>query len=382
MLANNASINWHPPEIGRGRMAEWLENNVDWALSRERYWGTPLPVWICDQDEAHIEVIGDYARLAELSGIEVGGDFDPHKPFIDTVAWGCSECEGTMRRTPEVIDTWFDSGAMPFSQWHYPMENQDEFHTHFPAEFIAEGVDQTRGWFYSLLAISTVLFESAPYRNVVVNDLVLDADGAKMSKSRGNVIDPWDAIGQFGADAIRYYLLAVSNPWLPKRYDPKAIGEVRRKFFSTLLATYRFFQIYANLEGWSPERTPPVEKRPLMDRWLLSRIDALIDACRTDLDGYNVTHAIRRLSDFVVDDLSNWYVRRSRARFLGDAGGHPRDDGRRLQHANGGDGRRLPSAGADDALCHGLDSQGARRRRIGAPAAVSRKHWTCGRVSR
>jgi isoleucyl-tRNA synthetase len=317
LLANNAAINWHPPEIGRGRMAEWLENNVDWALSRERYWGTPLPVWICDQDDAHIEVVGDYARLAELSGLDIGADFDPHKPFIDTVSWGCSQCEGTMRRTPEVIDTWFDSGAMPFSQWHYPMENQDEFRTHFPADFIAEGVDQTRGWFYSLLAISTVLFESAPYRNVVVNDLVLDADGVKMSKSRGNVIDPWDAIDQFGADAIRYYLLAVSNPWLPKRYDPKAIGEVRRKFFSTLLATYRFFEIYANLEGWTPERTPPIEKRPLMDRWLLSRLDATIDACRSDLDGYNVTHAIRRLSDFVVDDLSNWYVRRSRARFWG-----------------------------------------------------------------
>jgi isoleucyl-tRNA synthetase len=317
LLANNNAIKWHPPEIGRGRMAEWLENNVDWALSRDRYWGTPLPVWICDADDAHIDVVGSYARLAELAGIEIGDDFDPHKPYIDEVSWGCSRCGGTMRRTPEVIDTWFDSGAMPFSQWHYPMENQEEFKTHFPADFIAEGVDQTRGWFYSLLAISTVLFEQAPYRNVVVNDLVLDADGVKMSKSRGNTVSPWDAIGEFGADAIRYYLLAVSNPWLPKRYDPKAIGEVRRKFFSTLTATYRFFEIYANLEKWTPDRTPPVESRTVMDRWLVSRLDTLIAECRADLDNYNLTHAIRNVADFVVDDLSNWYVRRTRPRFWG-----------------------------------------------------------------
>jgi isoleucyl-tRNA synthetase len=317
LLANNASVNWVPAEIGRGRMAEWLENNVDWALSRDRYWGTPLPVWICDLDESHIEVVGSYAQLAAATGLEIDESFDPHKPHIDDVTWSCTQCQGTMRRTPEVIDTWFDSGAMPFSQWHYPMENEKEFRTHFPADFIAEGVDQTRGWFYSLLAISTVLFDSSPYRNVVVNDLVLDADGVKMSKSRGNVVDPWDAIGQFGADAIRYYLLAVSNPWLPKRYDPKAIGEVRRKFFTTLTATYRFFEIYANLEGWSPERLTPAEARPTLDRWLLSRLDALTAECRADLDAYNVTHAIRRIGEFVIDDLSNWYVRRSRARFWG-----------------------------------------------------------------
>jgi isoleucyl-tRNA synthetase len=206
---------------------------------------------------------------------------------------------------------------MPFAQWHYPFENQDVFSGQFPADFICEGVDQTRGWFYSLLAISSVLFDRSSYKNVVVNDLVLDTDGVKMSKSRGNVVVPWDAIGEFGADAIRYYLLAVSNPWLPKRYDAKAIGEVRRKFFATLSATYRFFELYANLEGWRSDDRPALSVRPLMDRWLLSRLDGLIEDCRTDMDGYNVTHALRRIGEFVMDDLSNWYVRRSRARFWG-----------------------------------------------------------------
>jgi isoleucyl-tRNA synthetase len=317
LLANNEAVGWHPPEIGRGRMAEWLENNVDWALSRDRYWGTPLPVWICDENESHIEVIGGYEALAAHAGIEIGSDFDPHKPFIDTVKWPCSECDGTLRRTPEVIDTWFDSGSMPFAQWHYPIENGDIFENQFPADFIAEGVDQTRGWFYSLLAISTVLFDRAPYGSVVVNGLLLDAYGVKMSKSRGNVVDPWDAIGEFGADAVRYYFISVSNPWLPKRYDPKAIAEVRRKFFATLSATYRFFELYANIEGWAPAGAPPVGERPVMDRWLLSRLDNLVEACRSDLDNYNVTHAIRRIGEFVVDDLSNWYVRRSRPRFWG-----------------------------------------------------------------
>jgi isoleucyl-tRNA synthetase len=317
LLANNSSVGWQPPEIGRGRMAEWLANNVDWALSRDRYWGTPLPVWVCDKVESHIEVIGSFGQLAERANIEIDGDFDPHKPFIDTVGWRCAQCDGEMRRAPEVIDAWFDSGSMPFAQWHYPMENKTNFEEHFPADFIAEGVDQTRGWFYSLLAISTVLFGRSPYRNVVVNDLVLDADGVKMSKSRGNVVDPWEAIGEFGADAIRYYLLSVSSPWIPKRHDPKAIGEVRRKFFGTLLATYRFFELYANLEKWKHAERSSSAKRAPIDRWLLSQLDGLIEACRKDLDSYNVTHAVRRIGEFVVDDLSNWYVRRSRARFWG-----------------------------------------------------------------
>ena len=317
LLANNAAVNWHPPEIGSGRMAEWLENNVDWALSRDRYWGTPLPVWVCDADESHVEVVGSYAQLGERAGIEIEGDFDPHKPFIDTLTWPCTDCGGTMYRTPEVIDAWFDSGSMPFAQWHYPFENKEIFGEQFPADFICEGVDQTRGWFYSLLAISSVLFDRSSYKNVVVNDLVLDADGVKMSKTRGNVVEPWEAVDEFGADAIRYYMLAVSNPWLPKRYDPKAIGEVRRKFFATLSATYRFFELYANLEDWRPDNRPAASERPLMDLWLLSRLDGLIEDCRTDMDGYNVTHAVRRIGEFVVEDLSNWYVRRSRARFWG-----------------------------------------------------------------
>jgi isoleucyl-tRNA synthetase len=222
-----------------------------------------------------------------------------------------------MKRTPEVIDAWFDSGSMPFAQWHYPFEGEATFAQQFPADFICEGIDQTRGWFYSLLAISTVLFDRPPYKNVVVNDLVLDSEGVKMSKSRGNVVDPWEAISEFGADAVRYYLLAVSSPWLPKRHDPKAIGEVRRKFFGTLQATYRFFELYANIEGWKPERLMPLEQRPMLDRWLISRLDGLIEACRVDLDAYNVTPAIRRIAAFVIDDMSNWYVRRSRARFWG-----------------------------------------------------------------
>ncbi len=317
LLANNAAVAWHPPEIGRGRMAEWLENNVDWALSRERYWGTPLPVWVCEGDELHIEVMGSYAQLAERAGITIDERFDPHKPFIDTLSWPCHVCSGTMKRTPEVIDAWFDSGSMPFAQWHHPFENRETFTQQFPADFIAEGVDQTRGWFYSLLAISTVLFERAPYRSVVVNDLVLDAEGVKMSKSRGNVIDPWEALGELGADTIRYYLLAVSNPWLPKRHDPKALAEVRRKFFGTLQATYRFFELYANLEKWTPERRVPFEQRPVLDRWLLSRLDGLRESCRADLDAFDVTRAVRHIGEFVVDDLSNWYVRRSRPRFWG-----------------------------------------------------------------
>ncbi len=318
LLRHNAEVNWYPPEIGSGRMGEWLENNVDWALSRDRYWGTPLPVWVCDREDGHIEVISSYAQLAERSGIDVEAeDFDPHKPFIDSVKWKCSGCGGTMHRVPEVIDAWFDSGAMPFAQWHYPFANGEIFEQQFPADFIAEGVDQTRGWFYSLLAIATVLFDRAPYRNVLVNDLVLDSEGVKMSKTRGNVVDPWMAIGKFGSDAVRHYFLSVSNPWLPKRYDPAAIADVRRKFFGTLSATYRFFELYANIEAWTPTNRPPAAERPVMDRWLLSRLDRLIEACRSDLDGFDITHAIRRISDFVVDDLSNWYVRRSRARFWG-----------------------------------------------------------------
>ena len=321
LLENNGRVHWHPPEIGEGRFGEWLENNVDWAISRNRFWGTPLPAWVCDAHPGHVEYVGSFAELAERAGT-LPEEFDPHRPFIDEYTWGCREpgCEGTMRRTPEVIDVWYDSGAMPFAQWHYPFENREEAETLFPADFICEGVDQTRGWFYSLMAISTLLGRGPAYRNVIVNDLVLDAEGLKMSKSRGNVVNPWDAIEEFGADAIRWYLLASSHPWLPKRFDPAGVREVQRKVFDTLRSTYHFFALYANLEGWGPswKDVRPAE-RPIMDRWLLSRLADLNRTVVGLLEEYNLTHAVRALGDFIVDDLSNWYVRRSRDRFWGSA---------------------------------------------------------------
>jgi len=318
LLAHNASVDWHPPEIGSGRMGEWLQNNVDWALSRERYWGTPLPIWLCSEDETHRRVVGSFEELGSLvGGLDDG--FDPHRPEIDALEWDCPEerCTGRMRRVPEVADAWFDSGSMPFAQWHYPFANADQFERHFPADYIAEGVDQTRGWFYSLLAIATILFERAPYRSVVVNDLVLDADGQKMSKSRGNVVDPWASIAEHGADVIRYYLIAGSNPWIPKRWDPGALRETDRKLFATLRHTYRFFALYANEEGWSHDThdAPPCERRSDLDRWILGRLDSLSADVRGDLEAYDLTRAARRLQTFVLDDLSNWYVRRSRDRF-------------------------------------------------------------------
>jgi isoleucyl-tRNA synthetase len=321
LLANNAEIRWHPPEIGTGRMGEWLENNVDWAISRNRYWGTPLPVWVCDAEPAHHEWIGSYAALCEHVGA-LPDPFDPHRPYIDAVTWACTEpgCTGTMRRTPEVVDVWFDSGAMPFAQHHFPFENRESFEAQFPADFICEGVDQTRGWFYSLLAISTLLGKGPAYRNVVVNDLILDAEGQKMSKSRGNVVDPWSAFEEHGADAVRWYLLGSSVPWLPKRFDPEGVREVQRKTFDTLRQTYRFFALYAELEGWSAgDEVPAVAERPVMDRWLLSRLAAVAAEASDSLEAYQLTPAVRAISDFVIDDLSNWYVRRSRDRFWGSA---------------------------------------------------------------
>ena len=312
MLAFNADIDWNPPEVGAGRFGEWLANNVDWALSRDRYWGTPLPVWVCDRDPAHVEVVGSYARLAERWGRELPEGFDPHKPFIDEYTWQC-ECGGTRRRTPEVIDTWFDSGSMPYAQWHYPFENHDEFARHFPADFICEGVDQTRGWFYSLLAIGTAAFDAAPFRHVIVNELVLDAAGQKMSKSRGNAVDPWAVVGEFGADAVRLYLLASSQVWLPKRFDARGIPETAGGFLNTLRNTYGFLAAYAG--DWTADRAPDAASRPVADRWILSRLAATVDAVHEAWGGYDVTAGTRAVMDFVVDDVSNWYVRTNRARF-------------------------------------------------------------------
>ncbi len=312
MLELNRQVDWHPPEVGSGRFGEWLENNVDWALSRDRYWGTPLPVWSCDQEPSHVEVIGSYAQLAERWGRPLPAEFDPHKPFIDQFSWSC-RCGGVMRRTPEVIDTWFDSGAMPYAQWHYPFEHQAEFERHFPADFICEGVDQTRGWFYSLLAIATAAFDSLAYRHVIVNELVLDAEGQKMSKSKGNVVDPWEMIEQFGADTIRLYLLASSQVWLPKRFDPRTIPEVAGKFFNALKNSYTFFAGYAG--EWTPAESPPLGERPLVDRWLRSRLDGTVEAVKQAWTRYDVTAGVRAIMDFVVDDVSQWYVRVNRARF-------------------------------------------------------------------
>ncbi|NNF12575.1 MAG: isoleucine--tRNA ligase [Gemmatimonadetes bacterium] len=315
LLANNAQIAWHPPEVGEKRFGEWLRGNIDWALSRDRYWGTPLPVWVCDADRDHMRWIGSLAELAEHAGA-LPEDFDPHRPFIDEVTWGCSECAGTMKRTPEVIDVWFDSGAMPYAQWHYPFENEEEFEDHFPADFICEGLDQTRGWFYSLLAISTMLGRGPSFKACLVNDLVLDSEGQKMSKSKGNIVNPWDAVGEHGADAVRWYFITSSNPWLPKRYDPEGVSEAARKFFDTLFNSYRFFTLYASVEGWVPsDDDPAVTERPLLDRWLVARLDSVVGEVCSGLDGYDLTRAYRALGDFVVEDLSNWYVRRNRARF-------------------------------------------------------------------
>jgi isoleucyl-tRNA synthetase len=312
MLELNRQVDWHPPEVGAGRFGEWLENNVDWALSRDRYWGTPLPVWVCEDDASHVEVVGSYAELAQRWGRPLPDGFDPHKPFIDEYTWSC-RCGGRMRRTPEVIDTWFDSGSMPYAQWHYPFEHQAEFSTHFPADFICEGVDQTRGWFYSLLAIATAAFDSTAYRHVVVNELVLDADGQKMSKSKGNVVDPWEAIAQFGADTIRLYLLGSSQVWLPKRFDLRAIPDVAGKFFNALKNSYVFFAGYA--ADWQPGSAPPPGERPLVDRWLLSRLDGVTQAVTAAWAEYDVTAGVRAILDFVVDDVSQWYVRLNRPRF-------------------------------------------------------------------
>ncbi|PYO29028.1 MAG: isoleucine--tRNA ligase [Gemmatimonadetes bacterium] len=314
MLEVNAQVGWHPPEVGSGRFGAWLENNVDWALSRDRYWGTPLNVWECDAEAEHREVIGSFADLAERWGKGLPADFDPHKPTIDRYTWRCRTCGGTMRRVPEVIDAWFDSGAMPYAQWHYPFVHQADFKAHFPADFICEGVDQTRGWFYSLLAIGVAAFDSLVYKNVIVNELVLDAHGQKMSKSRGNVVNPWEVIEEYGADAVRLYLLGQSQVWLPKRFDRRQVPDVAGGFLNTVRHTYNFFAQYAG--DWKPsDGGPPVAGRPLTDRWVLARLDEVVAAARAAWNDYDVTTGVRAIMGFVVDDLSNWYVRTNRPRF-------------------------------------------------------------------
>jgi isoleucyl-tRNA synthetase len=314
LLELNREIGWHPPEIGSGRFGEWLANNVDWALSRDRFWGTPLPVWVCDRSAEHLDVVASYADLAQRWGRPLPDDFDPHKPHIDAYSWRCLACDGTMRRVTEVIDTWFDSGAMPVAQWHYPFEHEREFHEQFPADLIAEGVEQTRGWFYSLLAIAAAVFDETAYRNVVVNELVLDHSGQKMSKSRGNVVEPEAVIARHGADAVRLYLLAASQVWLPKRFDESAIGDLAGTALEKLRHTYSLFPLYAG--AWRPSpQDPPPAARPPADRWLLGRLARTVRTVRQAWDGYDVTAGTRAILAFLVDDLSNWWVRLNRARF-------------------------------------------------------------------
>ena len=307
LLAANETVNWYPPHIKHGRFGDWLAGNVDWALSRERYWGTPLPVWRCRK--GHIKVIGSFGELRELSGVELD---DPHRPFVDEVTFACADCGSEARRVPEVIDVWFDSGSMPFAQFHAPHEHSDHFEERFPADFICEALDQTRGWFYSLLAISTLLFDRSSYRNVVCLGLILDEQGRKMSKSIGNTVQPWEVIDRYGADALRWYFFTSKLPWDGYRFSLEAIGEAVRQFLLQLWNTYGFYVLYANANG--VERGPEPSDPTDLDRWALSRLQATVETVRERLDNFDATTAGRAIQAF-VDELSNWYVRRSRRRF-------------------------------------------------------------------
>jgi len=313
LLKNNKKINWLPESIGEGRFGNFLENVVDWGLSRERYWGTPLPIWECECGHRHM--IGSIAELKEM-GENVPDDIELHKPYIDNVFLKCPKCkEGRMKRVTEVIDCWFDSGAMPFAQWHYPFENEKLFKENYPADFISEALDQTRGWFYTLLAISTLIFDEAPYKNVIVLGLVQDKDGQKMSKHKGNVVDPWTVLDKQGADAVRWYFYVGSAPWLPSRFYEEAVSEGQRKFMGTLWNTYAFYVLYANIDKFNPtEYKLDYDKLSSMDKWILSRLHSLIRQVDKNLENYRITESARAIQDF-TDELSNWYVRRSRERF-------------------------------------------------------------------
>ena len=314
LIANNNTIHWIPDAIGKGRFGEWLEHVQDWGISRNRYWGTPLNVWECSCGHQHS--IGSIAELKSMSD-NCPEDIELHRPYIDAVTIKCPECGGEMKRVPEVIDCWFDSGSMPFAQWHYPFENKEIFDERYPADFISEAVDQTRGWFYSLLAISTLLFDNASYKNVIVLGHVQDKDGKKMSKSKGNAVDPMDALRKHGADAIRWYFYENSAPWLPNRFHDDAVQEGQRKFMGTLWNTYAFYVLYANIDNFDATKYElEYDKLSVMDKWLLSRLNTLIKAVDNNLANYKVTETAKVLQDF-VDELSNWYVRRSRERFWG-----------------------------------------------------------------
>ena len=312
LIRNNQTINWIPESIGKGRFGDWLENVQDWAISRNRYWGTPLNVWQCSCGAMHS--IGSIEELKSMSE-NCPEHIELHRPFIDAVTIKCPECGGQMKRVPEVIDCWFDSGSMPFAQHHYPFENKEVFEQQFPADFISEAVDQTRGWFYSLLAVSTLIFNKAPYKNVIVLGHVQDENGQKMSKSKGNAVDPMDALREYGADAIRWYFYINSAPWLPNRFYGKAVQEGQRKFMGTLWNTYAFYVLYAEIDQFDPTKHKlEYDQLTVMDKWLMSKLNSLIKEVDEDLANYKVTEAARALQVF-TDEMSNWYVRRCRDRF-------------------------------------------------------------------
>lgn len=312
LLKNNATINWMPPTIGSGRMGNFLENVIDWGISRERYWGTPLPIWVCD-DCHHVHVIGSREELRKMANLD--HDVELHKPYIDAVTVTCPKCGKPMHRTPEVLDCWYDSGSMPFAQWHYPFENKEIFEQNFPADFISEAVDQTRGWFYTLEAISTLIFDKAPFRNCIVLGHVNDKDGIKMSKHKGNVVDPWSVLDKQGADAVRWYFYTSSAPWLPSRFSAENVSEGQRKFMGTLWNTYAFFILYAEIDKFDPTKYKLADcKLNLMDKWILSGLNTLVGYVDNCLNEYKITESARAIQDF-TDNLSNWYVRRSRERY-------------------------------------------------------------------
>ncbi|MCP4570002.1 MAG: isoleucine--tRNA ligase, partial [FCB group bacterium] len=322
LLEYNKKINWYPPEIGAGRFGEWLENNIDWSLSRERFWGTPLPIWIC-KECGEKKAIGSVKQL-RTSGIDVPDDLDLHKPHIDNIKLNCPACKGKMERIPEVIDVWFDSGAMPFAQWHYPFENKDKFDTElYPAAFISEAVDQTRGWFYSLLAISTIFYDKPCFQNCIVQEFVVDKEGKKMSKHVGNVVSPFEMVDTYGADSVRWYMISTSHPWISLKFDVEGVAITRRKFFDTLKNCYAFWALYANIDDVADNAEKEgvsvgeyLSKRKgeekLIDKWVRSRFNTVIKETTEAFDKYNVTRATRLVQEFVIDDLSNWYIRLNR----------------------------------------------------------------------
>ncbi len=315
LVANNKKVNWYPPYVGEGRFGNWLADVRDWNISRSRYWGTPIPIWRCER--GHLECPESRRELADKAIEQVNPEtVELHRPYVDDIHLRCPECGGVMTRVPEVMDCWFDSGAMPYAQWHYPFEHKEDFDKLFPADFICEGIDQTRGWFYSLMAISTYISKCAPYKNVLVNDLILDKDGKKMSKSRGNTVSPAEMFDKYGADAVRWYLLSVSPAWTPTKFDEEGLKDTVNKFFGTLRNVYNFFSLYANIDGVGPENVSNApSERPELDRWILSKYNKLVRDANEFMDAYDHMKTVRAITDFVDEDLSNWYIRRARRRF-------------------------------------------------------------------